>query len=45
LLKADVAGLKDAEVARLKKAVSALSVDWLFAALDGVPCISCHCIG
>ena len=34
-LKAGVAGLKAAEVARLKKAVSALSVDWLLAAFDG----------
>ena len=34
-LKAGVAGLKAAEVARLKKAVAALSTDWLFAAYDG----------
>lgn len=34
-LQAGVAGLKAAEVARLKKAVSALSVDRLFAAYDG----------
>jgi len=33
-LKAGVAGLKAAEVGRLKKAVSALSADWLFAAFD-----------
>ena len=34
-LKAGVAGLTAAEVTRLKKAVSALSTDWLFAAYDG----------
>jgi len=32
--KAGVAGLKGAEIARLKKAVSALSSDWLLAAFD-----------
>jgi hypothetical protein len=35
-LKAGVAGLKAAEIARLKKAVSGVSVDWLLAAFDGV---------
>jgi hypothetical protein len=34
-LKAGVAGLTAAEVTRLKKAVSSLSTDWLFAAYDG----------
>jgi hypothetical protein len=35
-LKGGVAGLTAAEVTRLKKAVSSLSTDWLFAAFDGV---------
>ncbi|MCA1649804.1 MAG: hypothetical protein LC753_05800 [Acidobacteria bacterium] len=30
-----MAGLKAAEIARLKKAVGALSTDWLLAAHDG----------
>jgi hypothetical protein len=34
-LKGGVAGLTAAEVTRLKKAVSSLSTDWLFAAFDG----------
>jgi|SRR5262245_10018479 len=34
-LKACVAGLKAAEISRLKKAVSSLSTDWLLAAYDG----------
>jgi hypothetical protein len=34
-LKGGVAGLTAAEVTRLKKAVSSLSIDWLFAAFDG----------
>ena len=34
-LKAGVAGLTAGEVTRLKKAVTALSTDWLFAAYDG----------
>jgi hypothetical protein len=34
-LKAGGAGLTAAEVARLKKAVAALSTDWLLAAFDG----------
>jgi hypothetical protein len=34
-IKAGVSGLKAAEVARLKKAVAALSTDWLFAAYEG----------
>jgi hypothetical protein len=34
-LKSGVAGLKAAEIARLKKAVQTLSRDWLLAAFDG----------
>jgi hypothetical protein len=34
-LKAGVAGLTAGEVTRLKKAVDALSTDWLFAGFDG----------
>lgn len=34
-LKAGVAGLTASEVTRLKKAVAAVSTDWLFAAYDG----------
>jgi hypothetical protein len=34
-LKAGVAGLSAAEIGRLKKAVGALSIDWLLAAYDG----------
>jgi hypothetical protein len=34
-LKSGVSGLKGSEIARLKKAVQAISVDWLLAAFDG----------
>jgi hypothetical protein len=34
-LKAGVAGLRAAEIGRLKKAVGAISMDWLLAAHDG----------
>jgi hypothetical protein len=34
-LKGGMAGLKAAEIARLKKAVDGVSIDWLLAAHDG----------